>query len=353
MKKILLLCLFPILALAPACNKLLANTAPASKSPVNIIFDCDMGNDMDDAMALAILHALETRGECKLLAVTTTKGNALSAPVIDLINTFYGRSGIPIGVVKNGPTPNEGAYLRGLLELEKKDGAPAFNTTHPLDHKYPNAVTLLRETLAAAADQSIVIVQVGFFTNLGRLLQTQPDKISPLSGRELVAKKVRLVSLMAGAFRDFESPIPDYSSSKDTSEYNVRKDIPSAAAMARDWPTEMVFCGLEVGSAILFPPESLKKDFDYVPFHPIKEGKRFFHGLDKPQRTFDLNSALYAVRSNANYYQLSEPGIVTVAKDGRTLFRPDPAGKHRFMIVNARQAAAVQKVLVELTSQKP
>ena len=333
----------------------------AKQGPVNIIFDCDMGNDMDDAMALAVLHALESRGESKLLAVTTTKGNALSAPVLDLINTFYGRPGIPIGIASDGPTPFEGGhndrdknYARGLLELKKTDGAPAFKTTHPLDYKHPDAVTLLRKTLAAQPDQSVVIVQTGFFTNLNRLLRTQPDKVSPLSGKELVGKKVRFVSLMAGNFTNATHK-----------EFNVRLDIPAAAAMARDWPTEMIFCGYEIGAAILYPPRSLKKDFDYMPFHPIKEGCRRYNGLEKPQPTFDVNSALYAVRPGKNYYGLSEPGEVSFTESGETRFKPDPNGRHRYMKFSGdfklsprmkttpQQIDAVQNLIVELTSRKP
>ena len=49
--------------------------------PVRIIFDTDMGNDIDDALALAVLHAFESRGEAKLLAVTLTLLIVASAPV--------------------------------------------------------------------------------------------------------------------------------------------------------------------------------------------------------------------------------------------------------------------------------
>ena len=31
-----------------------------------VIFDTDMGNDVDDALALAVLHALQSRGQCRL-----------------------------------------------------------------------------------------------------------------------------------------------------------------------------------------------------------------------------------------------------------------------------------------------
>ena len=56
------------------------------------------------AVALAMIHALESRGEAKLLAVTVTKDNRWAAPFIDAMNTFYGRGDIPIGVVHNGKT---------------------------------------------------------------------------------------------------------------------------------------------------------------------------------------------------------------------------------------------------------
>ena len=79
--------------------------------PVRLIFDTDMGNDIDDAIALAIIHALENRGEVQLLAVTVTKDNRWAAPYIDLVNTFYGRPDIPIGVVRHGRTPKDSAVL--------------------------------------------------------------------------------------------------------------------------------------------------------------------------------------------------------------------------------------------------
>src|SRR5580765_2641722 len=68
--------------------------------PVALIFDTDMGNDIDDALALGVIHALESRRECELLAVTLSKDNEFAAPYVDLVNTFYGRSTIPVGVVR-------------------------------------------------------------------------------------------------------------------------------------------------------------------------------------------------------------------------------------------------------------
>src|SRR5215469_1813365 len=87
-------------------------TVLSAAQPVPVIFDTDMGNDVDDALALAILHALESRGECRLAAVTITKDNQWSAPYVDLVNTFYGRAHIPVGMVKNGVTPEDSRMIR-------------------------------------------------------------------------------------------------------------------------------------------------------------------------------------------------------------------------------------------------
>ena len=65
-----------------------------AQEPLRLIFDTDMGNDVDDAMALAMIHTLETRGVCKLLAVTITKDHPKAGPFVDAINTFYNRGDI-------------------------------------------------------------------------------------------------------------------------------------------------------------------------------------------------------------------------------------------------------------------
>src|SRR5262249_39327077 len=132
---------------------------------VGLIFDTDMGNDIDDALALAVIHALESRGEAKLLAVTVTKDNPYAPPYCDIINTFYRRGNVPIGVVRNGKAPEDSPMIR--LPVEQKPEYP-----HKLrDYKKaPEAVDLIRRILQSQPDGSVTIVQVGFSTNLARLL---------------------------------------------------------------------------------------------------------------------------------------------------------------------------------------
>jgi hypothetical protein len=41
--------------------------AEGVREAVRLVFDTDLGNDVDDAMALCMIHALADRGECQLL----------------------------------------------------------------------------------------------------------------------------------------------------------------------------------------------------------------------------------------------------------------------------------------------
>jgi inosine-uridine nucleoside N-ribohydrolase len=308
--------------------------------PVRLIFDTDLGNDVDDTMALAVIHALQNRNECELLAVTTTKDNPYVAPMIAVLNTFYGRPDIPIAVVKNGSTKGDGKYNRKVLELKDDSGQPRYSYKLPPTEQFPEAVTYLRKRLASEPDNNVVLVQVGFFTNFARLLETSGDDISPLSGKELIIKKVKFLSLMAAAIDGRR-------------EFNVKQDIPNAQKMIDNWPTEMIFSGFEIGNQILYPPKSIQNDFGYVKYHPVKDAYHFYLGLDKSQSTYDLTSVLYAVRPDRGYFDLSPKGTVKVLDNGTTTFKPSENGKHRFLLVNPIQIAMVREALVHLTSEPP
>jgi inosine-uridine nucleoside N-ribohydrolase len=309
--------------------------------PVPVIFDTDMGNDIDDAIALATLHALESRGESKLLAVTVTKDHPQAAPFIDLVNTFYGRSGIPIGVVKDGKTPGASKMLDVPLEKKRPDGTLVYPRKITDGRQAPEATGLLRRAMAAQKDGSVVFVQVGFSTNLARLLDSIPDDASPLSGRDLVARKARLLSIMAGQFPTGKP------------EYNVHTDLPAAEKVFGEWPTPIVASGWEVGSAMRYPAASIERDFLYVENHPITDSYRAFKKMPYDRPTWDPTAALYAVRPDHDYFSLSPPGRITLDPQGRTLFTPAADGRHRYLIVNEIQRARTLEAMIGLASQPP
>ena len=71
----------------------------AQPAPVKLVFDTDMGNDVDDLMALCMIHNLQQRGACELLAVTITKDHPQAAAFTDAVNTFFGAPDTPVGVM--------------------------------------------------------------------------------------------------------------------------------------------------------------------------------------------------------------------------------------------------------------
>ncbi len=315
--------------------------------PIRLIFDTDMGNDVDDAVALAVIHALQGRGACELLAVTITKDNDLAAPFTDAINTFYGRGEIPIGVVRNGSTPGIGRYL-GLVQELDDDGGLVFPHDLISGQDAPDAVGILRNILAKQPDESVVMIQVGFSTNLAQLLGSSPDDVSELSGRELVAKKVRLLSIMAGVFP---------SNDRRKSDFNIRHDIPAARRVAEDWPTEIIYSGMEVGFVVPYPVESIERDYTYAERHLLPEAYRLF---DQPPRgigpdfpMWDVTSVIYAVYPDRGYFDHSRPGKVTIDERGFTRFDEQSGGPHKYLTVNSEQAIRFQKAMVQLATQPP
>jgi inosine-uridine nucleoside N-ribohydrolase len=340
------LCTFRLLVVVTFAAQLAPgamSAVAAVNRPLSLVFDTDIGNDIDDALALGVIHALVSRGECELAAVTITKDHPLSAPFVDAVNTFYGRAKIPIGVVHNGPTPEPSRYT----ELANVKDGDQLRYPHSLlsGADAPDAVALLRRTLAAAEDGTVVIVQVGFSTNLARLLTSAPDQTCRLSGFDLVQKKVRLLSVMAGTFAS-TGDLPQ-------AEYNVKMDVRSAQTVVSNWPSPIVFSGLEVGIAIEFPADVIERDFAYVAHHPLAEAYRLHTPPPQGRPSWDLTSVLYAIRPNGRYFDLSPSGRVYVANDGTTSFKPAQAGTHRYLIVKTQQQIRVREALTLLASQPP
>lgn len=316
--------------------------------PVPLIFDTDIGNDVDDVLAMGVIHALQNRGECELLAVTITKDSPTAAPFVDAVNTFYGRGAIPIGVCDSGVTSDPGKF-NPLCKVED-DGQWRYPHDLMSGVDAPDAVALLRKTLAEAEDASVVIAQVGFSTNLANLLKSPGDEISPLGGRDLVKKKVRLLSMMAGAFTQIRG---EGGHLYDHKEYNIVKDIAAAKSVATDWPTPIVWSGFEIGIAVAYPHQSIEQDYRYVAHHPLAEAYVAYNPPPHDRPTWDLTSVLHAVRPDRNYFGLSERGNVTVADDGLTTFDPDQNGTHQYLTVDEPQTLRVTETLVVLSSEPP
>jgi len=340
------------------------------KAPINVIFDTDIWSDIDDMLALAMLHALQDRHELNLVAVTVSTDDKWCASYVDLIDTFYGHPQIPIGIVHNGmgieafrkKFPEQKwpvtRYTQIISERKKADGSPLYPHRLTDGTKAPEAISLLRKTLAAQPDGSVVVIQVGYSTNLARLLESGADAASALSGPDLVRKKVRLLSVMAGNYADTTDE--GKTTPKGESEFNLAVDVPSAQKVFSQWPTPIVASGFEIGLSMLYPAQSIEHDYSYVAHHPIADTYRTYAaepqvGVKWPHdhATFDLTSVLYATRPDRNYFSLSKPGKITVLAEGRSRFDESADGTHRYLVLSEEQKARALEAMVMLASQPP
>jgi inosine-uridine nucleoside N-ribohydrolase len=303
--------------------------APAAlAAPLQVIFDTDMGNDVDDALALAMLHAFASRGELQLLAVTVSKDNPWAAEYVRLVDEYYGRPAIPVGIVHDGKTKDDGLYVKQVCELHNRRPDPSA---------VGDAVELLRKTLATENDGEVTLLQVGFSTNLARLMESKPDRYSNLNGMDLIRKKVRLLTVMAGNFAESKP------------EYNVATDVPSAIKVFSAWPTAIYFSGFEVGLQVLYPAASIEHDFPSG--NPVAEAYRDYQKMPYDRPSWDLTTVLYDLRPDRGYFDVSPAGEVSVSPTGNTTFQANPQGNRYYLKVNPVQAARITDSFVWLASQ--
>lgn len=324
---------------------LILSEVSVAREPVRVIFDTDISGDVDDVLALAMLHTLADRGECELLAVTISKINPLTGPFTDAVNTFYGRGEIPIGVTRDAQR-RESRYLKLVNEKDEEEWRYPHDVRSNED--LPDAVTVLRKTLMAQPDHSVVLIQVGLAANLADLVESKADEISPLSGKELIRQKVSLVSVMAGAFEPIDG-------NQHFLEANIRNGIKSMQRFVNQWPREVpvIWSGFEIGIAVRYPRESIARDFSYRSHHIVREAYLLHSGPEHDRPSWDLTSVLYAVRPDDGYFTLSQPGRVTVEDDGFLKFQPEELGRDRYLEMNSEQAIRVREVLRDLVSQPP
>ena len=311
--------------------------------PIKIIFDTDMGNDVDDVVALDMLYKYQDEGSIDLLGIVSSKREGGSVKFIDAMNTLYGYPNIPIGIAKIYPEEN---YVDTATSkrLNFADWVVANNnykhTVKDWD-ALPDGYKLMRQLLAKEEDKSVVIVAVGFSTNLARLVESEGDEFSPLGGKELMAKKVEKVVIMAGNFKEQRA------------EYNVRKDHFAAVKFYAECPVPMYFTDYLLGRTILYPWQAVYKGFKYAENHPFVAAFEYYQKMPYNRPLWDPTAVLFAAEPNGKYASVSKPGIVQVDFKSSTFFVEDKASNRHYYIVNDKQRAKIIRRVEEITLRTP
>ena len=309
--------------------------------PIKIIFDTDMGNDVDDVVALDMFYKYMDEGKVDLLGIISSKREGGSVKFIDAMNTLYGYPNIPVGIVKTYP---EEGYVCTDKRLNYADyTVNAHNYKHTITdwNAVEDGYKLIRKLLASQPDKSVTFVTVGFSTNMTRLLASAADEYSPLDGKSLMAQKAEKVVIMAGNFHERNK------------EYNVYKDHFAAVRFFAECPVPMYFSDVVLGKSTLYPYQTVENGFKYTENHPLVVAFNYYAQMPYNRPLWDPTAVLFAVEGHKGYASLSKSGYVTVDQASITDFTEDKSSNRYYYKVNDKQRAAIVRRIVELTERTP
>ncbi len=324
----------PLLLILLMCMGSIAYGADKSlaPTPVPIIFDTDMDTDCDDAGALAMLHALADAGEVTILATVVSSRYQWSAPCVEAINRYYQRPNLPIGAPKGeGADTNRGSrYARPIAE--------AYPGSLKTNDDAPDATEVYRRVLAAAPDQSVTIVTVGYLTNLRYLLMSKGDQFSELSGPDLIRKKVSRWICMGGRYPEHLDP----------GVYgNFKPDPKATVQVIRDWPGTIYFSGLGekvlTGAGLRHGPQD----------NPVRRVYELYLGETPTRSSWDQVTLLYAVRPKAAYWSLLDKGYNHIFDNGTNQWRAEPDKDHILISFPPEKREVIRETIESLMITPP
>ena len=299
----------------------------------SVIFDSDMGPDYDDVGAIAMLHAYADSGYFKILATIASTNYEGVAGVFNVINTYFNRPGIPIGVPhKIGVNIRDGQHWSDTL-LANYPHAVKKNSD------VDEAVDVYRRILAQQPDKSVTIITIGFLTNLAGLLQSAPDQHSRLNGKQLVGKKVKQLVSMAGGFPSFK-------------EYNVKIDSVASQYVFAHWPSPVLLSGFEIGVKIKSGLPLIHNNA--IQNSPVKDVFRISIPMAKSdsagRMSWDETAVLVAAKGYSPYYRIQK-GTMIVHKDGSNSWSTK-GNKHAYL-VEKQPAAVVEGIINKVIQHQP
>jgi inosine-uridine nucleoside N-ribohydrolase len=170
-----------------------------------VIIDTDIGDDLDDALAVGLALASP---ELKILGITAAWGDtALRARLLDRLLCDVGRSDIPVAVGIEKHAPGQAAFTQARWAERE----PA--KTHPA------AVDFLLEQIRQHPGE-ITLIGIAPLTNLAAAIERDP----------VTFKKLNRIVMMGGSIRRGygETYEPD---NHPDAEYNISMDVSAAKAV--------------------------------------------------------------------------------------------------------------------------
>jgi hypothetical protein len=301
------------------------------KPAVGAFFDSDFAT-MDSVLALAVLHGLQIKNDCRVAIVTMSRPNLAAAGFADLIERYYrGPAGNfaqvpPTGMRTVGQAGETSPAFTKVFEAKKADGTPLFKNDVKRVNDTGDPNTLIRNYLEAHADQNAFFVLAGPATNLAVALEFRGMK-------ELIAAKLKYLVVSDR----FEA------------------DVPAARKVLADWPTPIYIMGRDkLNTEILFPGASIDKEFTAAnPDSPFIPAYKAYKPMPYDTVPSAMLAALYGARPKDDSFKVLAPGTLVIGADGKGSFSNSEKGRHQYVLVDPEKKDKIVQTLVELASAKP
>jgi inosine-uridine nucleoside N-ribohydrolase len=310
------------------------------KPPISVIFDSAMGLRPDDPLALALLYNSDGKNEARIVSISISVADLNAARLCAAISRFYRltpaqeRDPLPIGMLVGQASRESTEMTRIPIERKDAEGKPVYSHRIAKWHDTADPLPLMRNALASQPDQSVVIVLTGPATNLARLLALPGAK-------ELIAKKTKFLAFAGGAYPNGKAdPV-------------IQRDLASARKLFDEWPTPIIAASVETGEQVAFPVKSFEKEFAWTAAHPVVDAVRAYRQSPTDATTAGLAAALYAVKSQENFFKLSEPGEIKILDDNRIGFSPGLGGRRRYLIVEPETKDRLLTSYIQMASARP
>jgi inosine-uridine nucleoside N-ribohydrolase len=177
---------------------------------------------------------------------------------------------------------------------------------------------------------------------MDNLLQSKPDGISSLSGKDLVRKKVKKLVCMAARF--------DHEMGK-FREYNVVTDSTASKIVFDNWPTTIIFSGFEIGMRIHTGLPLINSDIKNSPVKEVFQISIPMNPQDKNGRmSWDQTAVLVAIRGYERYYT-GVPGKIICNTNGSNGWKHDVRG--HIYIAEKTPSKEVQELINKLMMHQP
>ncbi len=285
----------------------------AGFTQVRIILDTDIDSDVDDVEAVAMVHALADQKKVNLLGVIVTSDDPYAPLCVSAINKYFGRPKVPIGFLKN---------QREIIHRERYKYTKQISEEFPhglkSHEKAEDAVLLYRKLLSKSPDSSVVIVTIGHLSSLQNLLKSGADKISSLSGKELVEKKVAKWLCMGGLFP----------AGKEANFFNP--DPLSTVYCLQHWNKPVTFAGWEIGKNVITGGQYLK---DKIPVKsPVYRAYQLYNNF-AGRSSWDQIAIFLLLDVSKKYFDTVKDGYCEVKVDGSNKWMTDKDSPYQEYLV--------------------